>query len=81
MLHAIFTDTKRVSIDIKARKKRDDLSSWHHPFFDRYRETADAGRGRAVLLSDESALIKELLVLTFGEAWRADIENLLDFEY
>ncbi len=81
VLHALYTDTKRVSIDIKARKKRDDLSSWNSPFFDRYRETAEAGRGKAVLLSDESALIKELLVLTFGEAWRTDIENLLDFEY
>jgi hypothetical protein len=39
-----------------------------------------AGRGRAVLLDDESALIKEMLVLTFGEAWRTDIENVLDFE-
>ena len=35
---------------------------------------------RPVLLDDESALIKEMLVLTFGEAWRVDIENLLDFE-
>ena len=49
--------------------------------FERYKETATAGRGKAALLDDESALIKDLLVLTFGEDYRADIENLLDFEY
>jgi hypothetical protein len=79
-LHAIFTDTNRRSLDIKTRKKRIDVSGMTAPFFERYMETAVAGRGRAVMLDDESALIKELLVLTFGQAWRADIENLLDFE-
>ena len=46
-----------------------------------YKLTAEAGRGRGVLLDDESALIKELLVLSFGESWRAEIENMLDFEH
>ncbi len=81
VLHALFTDTERRSLDIGARKKRVDQSRTRHPFFEKYQETAEAGRGRGVMLDDESALIKELLVLTFGEAWRADIENLLDFEY
>jgi len=81
VLHAIFTDTNRRSLDIKTRKKRLDFSKVTSPFFERYKETAIAGRGKAVLLDDESALIKDLLVLTFGETFRADIENLLDFEY
>ncbi len=81
VLHAVFTDTNRRSLDIKTRKRRIDASGIKAPFFDRYAETAAAGRGRAVMLDDESALIKELLVLTFGESFRADIENLLDFEY
>lgn len=80
-LHALFTDTERRSLDIAARKKRPDASDSNHPFFQIYKRTAEAGRGQAVMLDDESALIKELLVLTFGEAWRADIENMLDFEY
>ncbi len=81
VLHAIFTDTNRRSLDIKTRKKRADFSKVTSPFFERYKETAAVGRGKAVLLDDESALIKDLLVLTFGETFRADIENLLDFEY
>jgi hypothetical protein len=80
VLHALFTDTNRRSLDVKARTKRTDMSNVRIPFFEKYKLTAEAGRGRAVLLDDESALIKEMLVLTFGEAWRVDIENLLDFE-
>ena len=80
VLHALFTDTNRRSLDVKARAARADNSKIRIPFFEKYRLTAEAGRGRAVLLDDESALIKEMLVLTFGEAWRVDIENLLDFE-
>lgn len=79
-LHAIFTDTNRRSLDVKARRERPDLSSFRSPFFDKYAKTARAGRGQAVLLDDESALIKELLVIAFGEPWRADIELILDFE-
>ncbi len=37
-------------------------------------------RGRAILLSDESTLIKEVLVLAMGPAWRAEIEAFLDFK-
>ena len=79
-LHALFTDTNRRSLDIKARKAREDTSSMRSPFFDKYKLVAEAGRGRAVLLDDESALIRELLVIAFGEPWRADIEMILDFE-
>lgn len=80
VLHAIFTDTNRRSLDIKARKKREDFSKVKSPFFDLYKLTAETGRGRGILLDDESGLIKELLVLTFGEMFRPDVENLLDFE-
>jgi HEAT repeat protein len=80
VLHALYTDTNRRSLDIKSRKKRMDFSSVTSPVFETYKQTAEAGRGRGVLLDDESALIKELLVLSFGESWRAEIENLLDFE-
>ena len=80
VLHAIFTDTNRRSLDIKQRKKRAHPGAFQHPFFEVYKRTAEAGRGRGVLLDDESALIKELLVLTFGQTWRVEIENLLDFE-
>lgn len=80
VLHAIFTDTNRRSMDIKSRKKREDFSKVTSPFFNLYKQTAEAGRGRGILLDDESSLIKELLVLTFGEMFRPDVENLLDFE-
>lgn len=79
-LHALYTDTNRRSLDIKARKKRDLSDALRSPTFEKYRRTAEAGRGRAVALDDESALMKELLVLTFGDLWRTDVENLLDFE-
>lgn len=81
VLHALYTDTNRRSLDIKSRKKRLDFSSVTSPVFEMYKLTAEAGRGRGVLLDDESALIKELLVLSFGESWRAEIENMLDFEH
>ena len=81
VLHALYTDTNRRSLDIKSRKKRLDFSSVTSPVFEMYKTTAEAGRGRGVLLDDESALIKELLVLSFGESWRAEIENMLDFEH
>ena len=80
VLHAIFTDTNRRSMDIRVRKKREDFRKVTSPFFDLYKLTAETGRGRGILLDDESALIKELLVLTFGETFRPDVENLLDFE-
>jgi hypothetical protein len=67
-------------MDIKSRKKRDDFGKVTSPFFNLYKQTAEAGRGRGILLDDESSLIKELLVLTFGEMFRPDVENLLDFE-
>jgi hypothetical protein len=79
-LHAIYTDTNRRSMDIRVRKKREDFSKVTSPTFSLYKATAEAGRGRGILLDDESALIKELLVLTFGETFRPDVENLLDFE-
>lgn len=79
-LHALYTDTKRRSLDIKSRKERVDQDKARYPVLEVYRRTAEAGRGKAVVLDDESALMKELLVLTFGDEWRADIENLMDFE-
>ena len=78
-LHALYTDTKRRSLDIKARKKREEADGARYPVFETFQRTAQAGRGKAVMLDDESALMKELLVLTFGDEWRADIENLMDF--
>ncbi len=80
VMHAIFTDTNRRSLDINRRTKREDPDDFQHPYLDIYREVSGLGRGRAVLLSDESALIKEILVLAFGPTWRADIENFLDFQ-
>lgn len=80
VLHAVFTDTNRRSLDIAKRKKREEEGEFFHPYFELYKKTAEAGRGQAILLNDESALIQELLILTFGEAWRPDIENLLEFE-
>ncbi len=79
VLHAIFTDANRRSMDINRRKNREDPDEFDHPFFEVYKRIAGVGRGRGILLSDESALIKEILVLAFGPAWRADIENFLDF--
>ncbi len=80
VLHALYTDSKRRSLDIKSRGKREVADPVRYPVLETYARTAKAGRGKAVMLDDESALIKELLVLTFGDEWRADIENLLDFE-
>ncbi len=79
VLHAIFTDTNRRSLDVNKRRAREDPDDFNHPYFEIYKDITNVGQGRAVLLSDESALIKEILVLAFGPAWRADIENFLDF--
>jgi HEAT repeat protein len=80
VLHAIYTATGRRSLDVAARQKREEWGKVKSTVFDLFKLTAETGRGRAIPLEDESALIKELLVLTFGEAFRADVENLLDFE-
>jgi HEAT repeat protein len=80
VLHAIYTATGRKSLDVKAREKREEWGKTKSTVFDLFKLTAETGRGRAIPLEDESALIKELLVLTFGETFRADVENLLDFE-
>jgi HEAT repeat protein len=80
VLHAIFTATGRRSLDVTARQKREEWGKQKSTVFDLFKLTAEAGRGRAIPLENESALIKELLVLTFGETFRADVENLLDFE-
>lgn len=79
VLHAIFTDTNRRSIDIPKRRRREDPDDFQHPFLDIYRSIAKEGRGIAVVLSDESVLVKEMLVLAFGPAWRSEIETYLDF--
>jgi HEAT repeat protein len=80
VLHAMYTGLSRRSLDVKAREKREDYSHVKDSVWEAYKRTAEAGRGRAILLDDDSALIKELLVLTFGETFRPDVENLLDFE-
>jgi hypothetical protein len=79
-LHAIFTDTNRRSLDVRARRERPNLSKTTSPFFEKYELAAKTGRGKAILLDDESTLLKELLVLAFGEPWREDIETVLEFE-
>ena len=79
-LHSIYVGLGRNSLDVKTREKRADYSKLKDSMLDRFRLTTEAGRGRTILLDDDSALIKELLVLTFGETFRADVENLLDFE-
>jgi hypothetical protein len=66
-------------MDIARRKAREAPEDFKHPYLDIYTRIAADGRGKAVLLSDESTLVKEILVLAFGPAWRADIENFLDF--
>jgi HEAT repeat protein len=80
VLHALYVGAGRRSLDVKARTKREDYSKVTDSFYAMYKATAEAGRGRAVLMDDDSALIKEMLVLTFGEMFRPDVENLLDFE-
>ena len=80
VLHAMYTGLGRRSLDVKARTKREDYSKVSDSVWEAYKRTSEAGRGHAILLDDDSALIKELLVLTFGEAFRPDVENLLDFE-
>ena len=79
-LHSIYVGLGRNSLDVKTRERRADYSKLKDTMLDRFRLTTEAGRGRTILLDDDSALIKELLVLTFGETFRADVENLLDFE-
>ena len=64
----------------KARRRRETGSRVRLPVLEDYARIAAAGRGRAVLLDDESALTIDLLVAAMGEAWRADIQNLLAFE-
>jgi len=80
VLHSMYTGLSRRSLDVKSREKREDYSHVKDSVWEAYKRTAEAGRGRAILLDDDSALIKELLVLTFGETFRPDVENLLDFE-
>jgi HEAT repeat protein len=79
VVHAIFTDTNRRSLDVAKRKERAAPDSFGHPYFDLYTKIAKEGRGKCVLLDDESTLIKEILVLAFGPAWRTEIETFLDF--
>jgi HEAT repeat protein len=80
VMHSMLTGLSRRSLDVKSREKREDYSKLTDRTWDAYKRAAEAGRGRTILLDDDSALIKELLVLTFGETFRPDVENLLDFE-
>jgi len=78
-IHAIYTDPNRLGESITARRKRDDKRT-RYPFLDRLAEMAKAGGGRAVTIEDTEMLITEILVLSFGEQWRAELESRLDFE-
>jgi hypothetical protein len=41
---------------------------------------AKAGGGKAITIEDTEMLITEILVLSFGEKWRTELESRLDFE-
>ena len=50
------------------------------PFLQRLQEMAKVGGGRAITIEDTEMLITEILILSFGEKWRAELESRLDFE-
>jgi hypothetical protein len=51
-----------------------------YPFLDRLDEMARESGGRAITIEDTRMLISEILVLSFGEAWRDQLESRIDFE-
>ena len=78
-VHAIYTDPNRLGESIQARRARD-AGSVTFPFLQRLKEMAKAGGGRAITIEDTEMLITEILILSFGEKWRAELESRLDFE-
>jgi HEAT repeat protein len=78
-VHAIYTDPNRLGESIQARRSRD-AGSVTFPFLERLKEMAKAGGGRAITIEDTEMLITEILILSFGEKWRAELESRLDFE-
>jgi len=79
VVHAIFTDPNRLGESINARKERLP-GNVTLPFLERFAEMTKAGNGRAITIEDTESLITEILVLSFGEQWRAELESRLDFE-
>lgn len=79
VVHAIFTDPNRLGEAINARKKREE-SGVTYPFLDRFQEMAKHGGGKAITIEDSERLIYEILVLSFGEEWRSELEKRLDFD-
>ncbi|MHC4859432.1 MAG: HEAT repeat domain-containing protein [Planctomycetota bacterium] len=79
IVHAIYTDPNRLGESVSARKGRDDGKA-QFPFLERFKELAKVGRGRAITIEDTEMLITEILVLSFGEQWRAELESRLDFD-
>jgi len=78
-IHAIYTDPNRLGESISARRSRD-AGNVTFPFLNRLEEMAKAGGGRAITIEDTESLVTEILILSFGEQWRADLESRLDFE-
>ncbi len=79
VVHAIFTDPNRLGESVTARRKRG-VGKVRYPFLDRLEEMAKVGGGKAVTMEDTDRLITEILILSFGEKWRAEIESRLDFD-
>ncbi|MEE8107447.1 MAG: HEAT repeat domain-containing protein, partial [Planctomycetota bacterium] len=79
VIHAIYTDPARLGEGIKARRKRQS-STVSYPFLDRLDEMARESGGRAITIEDTRMLISEILVLSFGEEWRDQLESRIDFE-
>jgi len=79
IVHAIFTDPNRLGESINARRKREE-GGVTYPFLERFKEMVKVGGGRAITIEDTEMLITEILVLSFGEQWRAELESRLDFE-
>jgi len=78
-IHAIYTDPNRLGESITARRKREG-GGVTYPFLERLREMAKAGGGQAITIEDTEMLVQEILILSFGEKWRAQLESRLDFE-
>jgi HEAT repeat protein len=78
-IHAIYTDPNRLGESISARRRRE-ASGVTYPFLERLNEMAKAGGGRAITIEDTEALVTEILIHSFGEQWRAELESRLDFE-
>ncbi|MHC4548883.1 MAG: HEAT repeat domain-containing protein [Planctomycetota bacterium] len=78
-VHAIYTDPNRLGESIQARPRRA-TSRVTYPFLDRLGEMAKVGGGKAITIEDTEMLITEILILSFGERWRAELESRLDFE-